>query len=50
MHDKQVAQKAKQLNIRSVPAVVIDGQLAGCCEGRGPDMDTLRAAGLGRQI
>jgi hypothetical protein len=35
---------------RSVPAVVIDGKLADCCTGRGPDEATLRAAGLGQPI
>ena len=34
--------------IRSVPAVVIDGKLADCCAGRGPDEATLRQAGLGQ--
>jgi hypothetical protein len=27
-----------------VPAVVIDGKLAGCCAGRGPDEQVLRSA------
>lgn len=30
MHDAQVAKRAKALGIRSVPAVVIDDQLASC--------------------
>ena len=47
MHDSAVAQRARTLGIRSVPAVVIDGKLADCCAGRGPDEATLRAAGLG---
>jgi glutaredoxin len=47
MHDSKVASRATGLGIRSVPAVVIDGKLAGCCAGRGPDEATLRAAGLG---
>jgi glutaredoxin len=47
MHDRKVASRAKGLGIRSVPAVVIDGKLANCCAGRGPDEATLRAAGLG---
>jgi glutaredoxin len=47
MHDAKVAARAKSLGIRSVPAVVIDGKLADCCQGRGPDEATLRAAGLG---
>lgn len=47
MNDPSVAQRAKSLGIRSVPAVVINGKLADCCQGRGPDEATLRAAGLG---
>lgn len=50
MHDDTVAQRAAELGIESVPAVVIDGTLAGCCAGRGPDAETLRAAGLGQPI
>jgi glutaredoxin len=48
MKDSVVAKRAKDLGIRSVPAVVIDGKLADCCAGRGPDEATLRAAGLGQ--
>ena len=48
MKDASVASRAKQLGIRSVPAVVINGKLADCCTGRGPDEATLRAAGLGQ--
>ncbi len=47
MNDPQVAKRAKDLGIRSVPSVVIDGKLADCCAGRGPDEKTLRVAGLG---
>jgi len=50
MRDPTVASRARQLGVRSVPAVVIDGQLADCCAGRGPDEATLRAAGLGQPI
>ncbi len=48
MHDPAVADRASRLGVRSVPAVAIDGELAGCCAGRGPDEATLRAAGLGQ--
>lgn len=48
MNDGSVASRAKKLGIRSVPAVVIDGKLADCCAGRGPDEATLRAEGLGQ--
>ena len=50
MNDAAVASRAKQLGIRSVPAVVIDGKLTDCCTGRGPDEATLRAGGLGQPI
>ena len=50
MRDPQVASRAKSLGVRSVPAVVIDGTLADCCAGRGPDEQTLRAAGLGQPL
>jgi glutaredoxin len=48
MREAAVARRAKSLGIRSVPAVVINGQLAGCCAGRGPDESALRTAGLGQ--
>jgi glutaredoxin len=50
MKDTAVAKRAKDLGIRSVPAVVIDGKLADCCAGRGPDETTLRSAGLGQPL
>jgi glutaredoxin len=48
--DPRVAKRAKDLSIRSVPAVVIDGKLANCCVQRGPDEEKLRTAGLGQPI
>ncbi len=48
--DPAVAGRAKSLGVRSVPAVVVDGKLADCCAGRGPDDATLRQAGLARPI
>lgn len=50
MHDKSVAQKAKSLGVKSIPAVVVNGKLAGCCASRGPDKDKLRAAGIGQAL
>ena len=47
MHQAGVARRARELGIRSVPAVVIDGKLADCCAGRGPQESVLRAAGVG---
>jgi glutaredoxin len=50
MHDSEVAERAKALGVRSVPAVAIDGKLAECCTDRGVDEQVLRAAGLGRPL
>jgi len=50
MHDPQVAARAKELDVSSVPAVSVNGALAGCCAGRGPDEATLREAGLGQPL
>ena len=48
MNEPGIADRAKRLGIRSVPAVVIDGKLADCCAGRGPEEAVLRAAGVGQ--
>lgn len=48
MKDSQVAQRAKGLGVRAVPAVAIDGELASCCTGDGINEATLKAAGLGQ--
>lgn len=50
MKRADVAARAKALGVRSVPAVAIDGKLADCCAGRGPQADTLKAAGLGQPL
>jgi len=47
MNNPAVSNRAKSLGIKSVPAVVINGKLADCCEARGPDIEVLKAAGLG---
>ena len=47
INEPDVAAKAKQYGVKTVPAVVIDGKLAECCAGAGPDEATLRAEGLG---
>lgn len=48
MSDPKVATDAKRYGINSLPAVVIDGQLASCCQGRGIDLGVLRSLGLGQ--
>jgi hypothetical protein len=47
MRNPKVADRARNLGIRSVPAVLIDGQLAECCTTGGPKLETLQALGLG---
>lgn len=44
MHQHDVASRGAQHGIRSVPAVVINGKLAGCCAGRGVEERVLRDA------
>ena len=48
MRDIKGTTRARELGVKSVPAVAIDDKLADCCAGRGPDEATLRGAGLGR--
>lgn len=50
MKDPAVAERAKNLGIRSLPAVAIDGKLADCCAGRGPNEATLKTAGIGTPL
>lgn len=48
MNDIAVAKRARDMGVRSVPAVVINGQLASCCAAGGVEEQALRAAGLGQ--
>ena len=50
MHDPQVAVRAKSMGIQAVPAIVIDGKLANCCQGRDFSEAALRAEGIGQPI
>jgi len=50
MNEKDVAARAKELGIRSVPTVAVDGKLADCCANRGVDENTLRSAGIGQPL
>jgi hypothetical protein len=44
MHLPEIASRAAQHGVRSLPAVTIDGKLAGCCSGRGVEEHVLREA------
>lgn len=48
MSDPKAAADARRLGIKSLPAVAINGQLAGCCQGGGVDLAELRSLGLGQ--
>jgi glutaredoxin len=50
MRDDAVTRRARDLGVRSVPAVAIDGKLAECCVGRGVDEATLLNAGVGQPL
>jgi glutaredoxin len=50
MNDPATMARAKQLGVRSVPAVAINGKLASCCQGRGIDEKVLQEAGLGKPL
>lgn len=50
MKDPSVSARAKDLGIGSVPAIVIDGQLASCCKEKGLTEEALRSAGIGQPL
>lgn len=47
---EQGADQARQYGVTTVPAVVVDGRLAACCDRSGPDRNQLQAAGIGRSV
>jgi glutaredoxin len=47
-NDKGAAEKAEAFGIRTVPAVVVDGNLLACCKNTGPTLRELHSAGLGK--
>jgi len=47
MNEADGVARAKELGVRSLPAVAVNGTLASCCAGRGPEEAALRAAGVG---
>jgi len=47
MNDSANAKRAKSLGIERVPAVVVNGKLADCCQVKGPTEESLKAAGIG---
>lgn len=49
MHkDDAAVMKAEAFGIRTVPAVIVDGNLLACCKNTGPTLRELHAAGLAK--
>jgi hypothetical protein len=49
MKEESIAQRARSLGIKRIPAVVVDGKIADCCVG-GVNEQTLRTAGIGTAL
>ncbi len=47
MHDKNIQVRAKELGVKSVPAVAINNVLFDCCQGRAVNAEILKAGGIG---
>ena len=50
MTDASIASRARELGIKTVPAVVVDGELASCRDGTGPTEEALRQTGVGQRL
>ena len=50
MKDPAVSRRSRELDIRTIPAVVIDGKLVDCRVGTVPSVTALRAAGVGTPL
>lgn len=44
--DSNALKRANDYNIKSLPAVAINGNLADCCSNKGIDIDVLKSMGL----
>lgn len=42
--DERAVERASSYGVRTVPAVVVDGSLVGCCRNTGPRREDLTAA------
>jgi hypothetical protein len=49
MKTKPAQAKARQYGIKRVPAVVVNGRLAECCQQGGVDVKTLQRLGVGQR-
>ena len=46
-NEPSVAARVRDVGLRTVPAVCVDGELVSWCAGTGPDEGALRSAGIG---
>lgn len=49
MKTKPAQAKARQYGIKRVPAVVVNGQLAACCQQSAVNVETLQRLGVGQR-
>ena len=49
MKTKTAQAKARAYGIKRVPAVVVNGRLAECCQQAGVDVNTLKRLGVGQR-
>ncbi|HEX9745738.1 MAG TPA: hypothetical protein VGB30_09950 [bacterium] len=47
-NNPEVANQAVSLGVNTVPATVVDGVLADCCNNSGVDILTLKSLGIGK--
>jgi glutaredoxin len=50
MSDPVTAKQAKKLGVKSVPAIVIDGELAACCKSGKINVEDLKRDGIGKPL
>lgn len=42
--------EAKKYDLKTIPAVVVNGKVVACCENPGPNREDLKAAGIGTPL
>lgn len=48
--NEEGADKARAYDLKTVPAVVIDGEVCSCCDNKGVNESDLRAADVGQPL
>lgn len=48
--NEEGADKAVSYDLKTVPAVVVSGNIVSCCDNRGPNVEELQAAGIGQRL